>query len=165
MKTSQRAYIAGLLDGDGCIMLQLRQRSDFRFLFRPKTVVILYQESRHHEDIQYIQSMIGAGYVYKRNDHMSEYRLEGHKQVKDLLVKLKPHVLFKQKQLEFMLKAITILQKRKYSLDDFLRVCNLSDLIARQNYSTSARKYSASYVRSRLQDKGLVPVTTGVITH
>ncbi len=162
MKTSQRAYIAGLLDGDGCIMLQLHERHDFRFLFRPKTIVILYQDSRHHDDILFLQSLIGGGYVYKRNDHITEFRLEGHEKVRELLLKLQPYVLFKHKQVEYMLEAIKILQKKKYQVFEFLRVCELSDLIAQQNYSSKHRKYTASYIRQRLHENGLIPVTTGV---
>jgi len=161
MNAFQRAYIAGLLDGDGCIMLQLHHRDDFRFWFRPKTVVILYQESRHHDDILYLKSIIGAGYVYRRNDHMTEYRLEGHKQVKELLCKLQPYVLFKKEQVKYMLEAIAILIKKNYSLEEFLKVCDYSDLIAKHNYSNSTRKYTANYIREELSMKGLIPVTTG----
>lgn len=161
MNAFQRAYIAGLLDGDGCIMLQLHERGKYRFLFRPKTVVILYQESRHHEDILYLKSLIGCGYVYRRNDHMTEYRLEGHARVRELLRKLQPYVLFKKEQVAYMLKAIAILKKKHYTLDEFLKVCEYSDLISGNNYSTTTRKFTAQYVREELQKKGLIPVTTG----
>jgi hypothetical protein len=43
--SQQKAYLAGLLDGDGSIMLQLRPRLGMKFLFRVKAVVIIYQDS------------------------------------------------------------------------------------------------------------------------
>ncbi len=42
MTNKQKAYLAGLIDGDGSIMLQLKRREGSRFLFRVKTVIVIY---------------------------------------------------------------------------------------------------------------------------
>jgi hypothetical protein len=42
MHAHQKAYIAGLLDGDGSIMLQFKKMSGMKFLFRVKTTIVIY---------------------------------------------------------------------------------------------------------------------------
>jgi hypothetical protein len=156
----KQAYLAGLLDGDGSIMLQLKKRPDMRWHFRVKTVVVFYQDSRYMTDLTQFKLWFGAGYVYRRNDRISEYRVEGFAQVKRLLVLLLPYLRFKKKQAEIMLQAILILET-KYGIDDLFHVCQLADAISELNYKSSQRKYTAEYVRRYLDGLGLVPVTTG----
>jgi hypothetical protein len=140
-------------------MLQLRFQNDLRLKFRPKTVVVLYQDSRYHEDLLELQRLIGAGYVYKRRDKMSELRIEGHTQVRWFLTQVQRYVRFKRKQLDLMLQAIAILKRGRLTADQFLEVCTLADRIAHTNYSHN-RKYTATYVHSVFVRHKLIPVTT-----
>lgn len=160
MTSQQRSYIAGLIDGDGSIMLQLKPQKNMKMLFRVKVVVIIYQDSRYHQQLCQLQEWIGGGYVYHRNDRISELRIEGFSQVEKLLLQLKKYIRFKTNQVELMLQALTIL-KKKYSVEEFLEICVLSDQIAANNYSSKLRKYTSIYVRSELEKHFLVPVTTG----
>ncbi|MBI2009877.1 MAG: LAGLIDADG family homing endonuclease [Candidatus Chisholmbacteria bacterium] len=161
MTSNQRAYLAGLLDGDGSIMLQLKPREGMRYLFRVKTAVVLYQDSRYMETLKKFRTLIGAGYVYRRNDHMSELRIEGFTQVKRFLQLIQPYVQFKHNQVTLLLAALNIAQRKKYTIDEFLEICKMADAIATTNYRSSQRKYTAAYVRQILEDHNLVPVTTG----
>lgn len=160
MNVFQRAYLAGFLDGDGSIILQLRKRDEFRFKFRPKTLVILYQNSKYVDRLHEFKRWIGAGYVYIRNDRISELRIEGHARVKEFLTKTRKYILFKNEQVDYMLEAIRLLSQKRYDVWDFLKVCELGDKISACNYSTS-RKYTAEYVKSVLKKQKLIPVTTG----
>ncbi len=160
MTSQQRSYIAGLIDGDGSIMLQLKPQKNMKMLFRVKAVIIIYQDSRYHHQLCQLQEWIGGGYVYHRNDRISELRVEGFSQVEKLLLQLKKFIRFKSKQVELMLQALSVL-KRKYTVEDFLEICVLSDQIAANNYSSKLRKYTSNYVRSELEKHFLVPVTTG----
>lgn len=161
MTSQQKSYLAGLLDGDGSIMLQLKPQKDMKFLFRVKAVVILYQDNRYHQELLKLQKLIGHGYVYQRNDHMSELRLEGFTCVRQFLSEIKPNVRFKQKQVEYMLRAVEIGLKGKKTIADFLSLCRFSDQIAQCNYSSKRRIYTALYVLKLLKEHNLVPVTTG----
>lgn len=161
MKTSDKAYLAGLLDGDGSIMLQLKPRKKVKFLFRVKAVVILYQDARYIEQLRLFQKLIGAGYVYQRNDHIAELRVEGFTQVYLFLSVVKPFIHFKSAQVKLMLQALKILRQKQYSLSEFLFVCQLADEISRANYTSKLRKYTAAHVAAVLRQHGLFPVTTG----
>lgn len=161
MTLQECAYLAGLLDADGSIMLQFRKRNGMKFLFRIKTVVVFYQDAKKISVLHDLKQIIGCGYVYLRNDNMCELRIEGHSAVTEILSQLQPHIRFKHKQVAWMLEAVGILRKRKYSLIDFLKVSELSDQIAAANYHSSRRIHTAKYIASVLQKAGLIPVTTG----
>lgn len=49
MDAYTRAYIAGLIDGDASIMLQLKPRQHSSFGFRVKTTLVIYQDSKNDE--------------------------------------------------------------------------------------------------------------------
>ncbi len=100
------AYIAGFLDGDGSIMLQLHRQDRGKEIFRIKTVICFYQDSRYHEFIKWIQQQFNCGYVYVRNDHISELRIEGFQRVFEVLQKLNPYLRLKKKQAELLLDLI-----------------------------------------------------------
>ena len=104
----ERAYIAGFLDGDGSIMLQLKKRSDTKFGFRFMATICLYQDSRHEAPLIWIQSIFGAGYVFRRNDSITELRINGFSTVYRILSELEPYVQFKKIQLSMMLRACKI---------------------------------------------------------
>ena len=112
-RLSQReklAYIAGFLDGDGSIMLQLRKNLSGNII-RIKTVVCLYQDRRHKKDLEWMQKLLG-GYVYTRNDHISELRIEGFAKVLRVLKLLKPFLRLKKRQASLLIKLIPQLQQK-----------------------------------------------------
>jgi hypothetical protein len=74
---STLSYIAGFLDGDGSIMLQIKPREDVRFGFRITSTVCFYQDSSHENDLVWIRDQLQTGYVSRRNDGMSELRVDG----------------------------------------------------------------------------------------
>ena len=104
------AYIAGFLDGDGSIMLQLRKKDGK--LIRVKTAICLYQDIRYRKDIEWMKKMLGCGYVYERNDHICELRIEGFQRVFDTLVLLKPYLRLKSKQANLLLELMPKLQDK-----------------------------------------------------
>lgn len=104
------AYIAGFLDGDGSIMLQVRKKEGK--LIRVKTVICLYQDIKYRKDIEWIQKTLGCGYVYNRNDHICELRIEGFKKVFETLILLEPYLRLKSKQAKLLLTLIPKLQDK-----------------------------------------------------
>ena len=110
VKSEDLAYIAGFLDGDGSIMLQLHRRISGEDVFRMKTVICFYQDSKHLKEIEWIKGVLGCGYVYTRNDHICELRIEGFGRVLEILNLLKPYLKFKRKQVKLMIDLIPKLQ-------------------------------------------------------
>jgi hypothetical protein len=117
-KVNQLAYIAGFLDGDGSIMLQMHRRQSGKEVYRIKTVICFYQDMRHVKEIEWIKRILGCGYIYTRNDKICELRIEGFQKVFEVLAKLKPFLRFKKKQVNLMLEIIPKLQNKSLSEDE-----------------------------------------------
>ena len=57
----EKAYIAGFLDGDGSVMLQVKRRSDTKRGLRFMATICLYQDTRHEKPLYWIQEVFGIG--------------------------------------------------------------------------------------------------------
>ncbi len=98
MKLSEleKAYIAGFLDGDGCVMFQLVRRKDYIYGYQVRVSVVFYQKKSHIDHLYWLHKKCGKGYVRVRNDGMAEYTIVGIQSVMDLLVQLKPNLRLKK---------------------------------------------------------------------
>ncbi len=137
------AYIAGFLDGDGSLMLQVKKRSDTKRAIRFMATICLYQDSRHEEPLHWICDVLGIGYVSRRKDGISELRINGFKQVGDILLYLQPYIQFKKVQAAALLKACEILRKeniKKLSKQQLKELVNLVLIIQNENYKAHRKK-------------------------
>jgi hypothetical protein len=146
------AYIAGFLDGDGSVRIQFQPRKD---TLRVRAVVSFAQKWGKEKEMRWIRSQLGIGYLYQRNDHITELRIEGHETVERVLKKLQPHILLKKKQVATVLQILQILKKDNADLRE---IAKLADKISRLNYVTVKKKYTGKYIKRFL--KSHTPVTT-----
>lgn len=109
------AYIAGFLDGDGSLMLQLKKRSDTKRGWRFMCTICLYQDSRHEEGLLWIRQILGIGYISRRNDGITELRINGFRQAQLIITSLLPYLRFKKPQARAILAAIEILSSTRQS--------------------------------------------------
>jgi hypothetical protein len=152
MKKEVSAYIAGFLDGDGSVRIQFQPRKNS---FRVRAIISLAQKWGKEKELCWIRNQLGIGYLYQRNDRITELRVEGHEAIGKILKELKPYILFKKKQIELVLKILEMLKDGKASL---LEVAKLSDKISRLNYVTVKKKYTTHFLRQHLLSN--TPVTT-----
>ena len=141
--SNKYAYIAGFLDGDGSIMLQLKRRSDSTEGVRFMTTICFYQDSRHSKDLMWIKKVLKVGYFSQRNDGMSELRIQGFASCETVLLLLKPFVRFKQKQTSLVLSACEILNKktmRTLTTTDKKKIVKIMLSLKRNNYATRSVK-------------------------
>ena len=107
-----KAYIAGFLDGDGSLMLQVKKRSDTKRGIRFMATICFYQDTRHEKPLEWIRSQFGIGYLSRRSDGISEYRINGFTQVELVLNQLRPYIRFKQKQTNALMRACCLLKEK-----------------------------------------------------
>lgn len=137
------AYIAGFLDGDGSLMLQIKKRSDGRSKLRFMCTICFYQDSRHEVGLVWIRKILGIGYLSRRKDGMSELRINGFAQVKEILGNLLPYIRFKQQQAKALYGAAHLLGQRPIN---HLTERNLRKLvkyiitIQTHNYATKSKR-------------------------
>ncbi len=137
------AYIAGFLDGDGSLMFQLKQRSDSSRGVRFMATICFYQDSRHETPLRWIRKIVGCGYVSKRNDSMTELRINGFSQVREIIELLLPYLRFKKKQATLLYKACLVLEQktiRTMTTKDIRNVIELLIGIQQENYMSKTRK-------------------------
>ena len=142
-KEIERAYIAGFLDGDGSLMLQLKKRSDSKRAIRFMATICFYQDIRHEKTLYWIKEVLGIGYISKRNDGITELRINGYRQIRDILKSLIPYIRFKKLQASALLKACEILSDTKFKKLSKKQLTKLVDLILviqSENYVTKKKK-------------------------
>jgi hypothetical protein len=136
------AYIAGFLDGDGSLMIQLKRRSESKLGTRRVMLTIcFYQDSRHEEPLHWIRKVLGIGYISRRNDGMTELRINGHERVRDILIALSPFLKFKKKQAEAIIKSADLLlgnESKEVTTKEKL-VDNIL-IVQAENYATRTKR-------------------------
>ena len=137
------AYISGFLDGDGSLMLQLKKRKDSKAKIRFMLTICFYQDTRHEKPLYWIRNILGIGYISKRNDGMTELRINGFKQIRNIIKNLLPYIKFKKYQAEALYKAADILYKEnisKLNKNQLKKLVNLILVIQKENYVTKKKK-------------------------
>lgn len=144
------AYIAGFLDGDGSLMLQIKKRADGKSKIRFMATVCFYQDTRHEKDLLWIRKILGKGYFSRRNDGMSELRINGFATVGEILKKLIPNIRFKKIQAKALFESCRILSKTKFNMLSREQLTKLVDLvlvIQNENYVTKKKKTQSELLR------------------
>ncbi|MDD2934878.1 MAG: LAGLIDADG family homing endonuclease [Candidatus Pacebacteria bacterium] len=139
INTNNLAYIAGFLDGDGSLMLQIKKRSDTKKGVRFMATICLYQDTRHEKPLLWMRKVFGVGYISRRNDGMSELRINGFKTIKEILLLLQPFIKFKSKQTKALIEACEILSSvniNNLSKQQIRRIVDLVLIIKKENYAS-----------------------------
>lgn len=163
LQKDQLLYLAGFIDGDGCIFAQIVKKSDYKHKFQIRVTVQLTQLKQRKWFLEKWLKIIGAGYVRDR-DLVSDYVLTEAANVYSLLKQLQPFLDIKQKQANLILNIIERLPSTKDSQDKFLELCKLVDHVALLNDSKK-RINTAETVRATLKgyNNVIVPVETSDI--
>ena len=105
--------------------------------------ICLYQDSRHVETLSWIRELFGIGYVSRRNDGMTELRINGFSQVRDILKDLLPFIRFKKNQAKALYEATDLLSRKSLkdlSKKELLRVIDSVMIIQNNNYVAKRKK-------------------------
>lgn len=151
---AQKAYIAGFLDGDGSIYVQLKPNRTYRFRYQIAPAVVFFQAKKELKQMQLLQRLITAGYIRIRNDGIVEYIIGDTKSMAELLTAVLPYLRFKKKQAQIFLKILRRKQLVK-SAADFVKLATLVDRFQILNYSKRRIQTSAS-VQQTLRQEGLL---------
>lgn len=138
MKKELRSYIAGFLDGDGCIMLQLVYRKDYILGYQIRASIVFYQKQQYRPFLLWLKKQFKeVGYVRDRNDGMSEYTIVGIDHVKNVLELLLPYLILKKKQALLTLKVIREMpgSGRKMTASKLISLSKYVDQFLILNYS------------------------------
>jgi len=130
----ERAYLAGLLDGDGAIMALIEKHAGKRFGFRVRLEVNVTQY--HLEDVAWLPGQTGVGYI-RRNLRTYQWLVRDQTAVRWLLDMIAPYTRSKRNQVAH---AIEILEHPVNSPEDLLEVARLADALSKFNVRSSRRR-------------------------
>ena len=136
--------------------LQLQPRANVALGFRVRAILSFAQKTGHAEELTWIRNQLGIGYIYARNDGMTELKIEGFERVYKILKQLVPYVRFKKKQVALVLEGLVILRKNPKAI---LEIAQIADQISSFNYATTRKKYTSDFIKQQLRQR-LTPVTT-----
>lgn len=108
------SYVAGFLDGDGSIVATVEKRPERRrFPYRVRLKINFTQHIRHIGLLAEIQKFLGGiGSLRKTSAHnLAELVIQDRKEVRELLKKLLPVLVLKERQAKIMLATIEIYDK------------------------------------------------------
>ena len=105
--------------------------------------ICFYQDTRHEQPLVWIKKTLGIGYISRRSDGMTELRINGFDQIKNILKKLLPFIKFKRRQANILYKAIGLLlgvRRKKLTRAQSYRLINYVLAIQKENYVTKKKK-------------------------
>ncbi|SRR6266511_2348701 len=116
LNNEKLAYIAGFLDGDGCIASNFEKNKTCKLGYRVRVRISFTQHSRRREVLDILSSWICSGSIgeYEHNN-MAEYVIRNQVIVKELLSALMPFLIVKRKHAEIAMKILG-LKESAYSL-------------------------------------------------
>ncbi len=134
LSATEKAYIAGFLDGDGSIYVRAKPNSTYRYGFQIAPYVVFFQSAKDHKNFEQVYSLINCGKIRERKDGIIEYIINKIDNIKNFLVSVKPYVRLKKEQLELMIEILRVKENVKNS-DDFSQLLKLIDRYRELNYS------------------------------
>ncbi len=139
MHRTQRAYIAGFLDGDGSVYVRLKPNPTYRYGFQVAPYIVLYQSEKSRSEFEKICSLIASGHLRVRKDGILEYIIGKTEPLKEFLRMVRPFVILKHKQVDLMIEILDR-KERVRSKEDFALLASLIDRFRELNYSKKRKK-------------------------
>jgi hypothetical protein len=145
LSETERAYIAGFLDGDGAIMGCIERHKEKRFGFRVRVLVKITQTKK--KDVVWLCNLTKLGYI-RKNRRTFEWELRDQKAVKWFLGMISPFTHTKKEQVKLGLK---ILKSSGSSAKELYQKARLADTLSSFNVrSKKRRKNFAIMIKERV---------------
>lgn len=146
-KVKDLAYIAGFLDGDGSVMVQVKNRRKNPRGWRIMFTICFYQDSRHEKPLAWIRRTLGIGYISRRKDGITELRINGYDTTRKILNSLEPYLRFKKQQVSILLKILAIIGDKNFtevSRAQRLKIANMIYRSRQLTYQSGWKKFAKS---------------------
>ena len=162
MTGEELSYIAGFLDGDGCVMLQLVFRHDYVLGYQIRASIVFYQKQQNRHILDWLKEQLLYGYIRNRNDGMSEYTIVGVVPVSATLKSLFQYLRLKKKQAEVCLEVLGKMpgSGRKMSVKLLIELAQEVDKFLDLNYSKKRTNTSVQLKNFLKSHKLFDPVET-----
>ena len=140
MNSTQKAYLAGFLDGDGSIYVRLKKNDTYRYGYQISPYIVLFQSAKSKVKFEQLCNMIELGNMRIRKDGIMEYTIGKIESLIQFLKLVKPYVILKRDQVELMQNILKI-KKTIKSKEDFERLVLEIKKFRNLNYSKVEKNY------------------------
>ena len=131
---AERAYLAGLIDGDGAIMAIIEPHREKRYRFRVRIEFKVTQKNKR--DLAFLPNLLGCGTI-RANRTTCDWITRDQKEILRILSLIRPYSKMKQKQIQYASEIIrTPILERK----DLIRVARLADTLSKFNVRSKLRR-------------------------
>ena len=157
MKKEELSYIAGFLDGDGCIMLQLIVRKDYRLGYEIRPSIVFYQKDKNKQFLFWLKNKFQEGYIRSRKDGMAEYTIVGKKPVGKILFQVAPFLRLKKEHAKVVLAVLKKMPEKgnQMTAKNLLKFSKEADKFLFLNYSKK-RTNTSEKVKEFLEANNLL---------
>ena len=122
---TDRAYIAGFLDGDGSIYVQAKKNDTYRYGYQVAPALVFFQSAKSEKLFTEFYEFLNLGLIRKRKDGVMEITVGRLAEILQLIEIVKPYTRLKRKQLELLEKIL----EAKKAVEDQKTFSNLLKLI------------------------------------
>ncbi len=138
---TQRAYLAGFLDGDGSIYVRLKPNEDYKYGFQISPYIVLFQSKKEEKPFKKICALINFGYLRERKDGILEYTINKQDEIIVFLNLIKSYLVLKSKHADLMIKILFTKREVK-NRKDFIRLAKMIDQFRELNYSKKRKRHN-----------------------
>ncbi len=136
-------YLAGLIDGDGCISAQCKYNESFA-ANRPYQIQVTLQITQDKKRIHILEKArddMGVGNIRQRSNTSTicDLKTTSMAKVKDCLIQLQPHLQGKKKQANLVLRIIEQHKEALKDIDKFVKLLRLIEHVQKLNDATGER--------------------------
>ena len=147
----RRAYLAGFIDGDGCIMATIERHGEKKFGFRVRIEIKITQKESGLLNTLCKEFKIGCVSKNRRidSDYMThDWIIRDKSHAIEILEYIKPYSRLKQKQITL---ALRILKREILTYKDLITNARLADTLSKWNVrSKNRRKNFATMIQTRI---------------
>ena len=131
---TQKAYLAGFLDGDGSIYVRLKPNPTYKYGFQVAPYIVFFQSLKGKKNFKKVCSLVSFGHIRERKDGIMELIISRNKEIREFLKLIKPYSIMKKRQIDLMSKILDLKEKIK-NKRDFEVLMKLINNFRELNYS------------------------------
>ncbi len=134
-------YVAGFLDGDGCIAIKFERSKTCALGYRARVRVSFTQHKARRKVLDFLHSRIGSGVISQyQHNNMAEYVIRDQKVIATLLQNIEPYVVIKAEHLQ-LAKQLLILKEDGYNEESLEKMKSLFEQIGSLNNYPKSFKF------------------------
>ena len=140
ISSTQKAYLAGFLDGDGSIYVRVKPNPTYKYGFQIAPSIILFQSAKDKVNFLKVCNPIGLGYMRERNDGILEYTINRKEAILKFLQLVQPYVIMKSEQIKLIIRIFK-LKEHVQTQQDFGELMKATDRFRELNYSKKRKRH------------------------